>query len=76
MKNETLTQYIRRRLEDLVGHHVRIAAESGVPQTTVSRIYRGTSSPTAKTMEPLLAWFKAEDKKNLSKAKRAAKRAK
>lgn len=70
MKNETTTQYLSRRLNETVGMHNRIALESGIPQTTVSRIYRGESSPTIKTVEPLLAWFKKYD---IKQAKAAAK---
>lgn len=74
MKNETLTQTIQRRLKDFVGHHARIASESGVPQTTLSRIYTGTSSPTIRTIEPLMAWFKKHDAKEARKAAAALKK--
>lgn len=71
MKTETLTQSIRRRLGDYVGEHSRIALESGIPQTTISRIYRGESSPTIRNIEPLLAWFKKQDARDARRTKRS-----
>lgn len=41
MKQENDYQYLRRRLAETVGMHHQIAEESGVPQTTVSRIHLG-----------------------------------
>lgn len=73
MKTETLSQSLRRRLGDYVGHHARIARETGVPQTTISRIYCGTSSPTARNMDPLLQWLDAQDDLRKTRKPKASK---
>ncbi len=62
MKKEPIYDYLRRRLSELKGHHVRIARETGVPQTTVSRINQGLCSPTLASVQPLLDWFDRHDK--------------
>ena len=38
---ETIHEYLLRRLSELYGQHNRIAAETGVPQSTLSRIQSG-----------------------------------
>jgi transcriptional regulator with XRE-family HTH domain len=73
MTQENLTQYLRRRLSEMVGQHNRIAKEAGIPQTSVSRIYAGTTTnPTVKNIELLLNWFRQHDAK---KPKRKSKSA-
>lgn len=62
MKKESLSEYLRRRLSEVVGDHNRISRETGVSQSTVSRIHLGQASPRLGTIEPLLAWFEAQDK--------------
>jgi len=63
MKKEPISSYLRRRLQELAGHHNRIAKESGVPQATVSRIHAGLCSPRLDTVQPLLDWFEKHDKR-------------
>lgn len=60
-KKEPTSAYLRRRLDELKGRHIQISEESGVPQSTVSRIYQGKGSPRLETVEPLLAWFDRYD---------------
>lgn len=73
MTQENLTQYLRRRLSTMVGQHNRIAKEAGIPQTSVSRIYAGTTAnPTVRNIELLLNWFRQHDAK---KSKRKSKSA-
>lgn len=71
MKKETVSQYLLRRLDGCVGMHSRIAAEAGISQASISRIYLRKASPRLDTVDPLLAWFdkydrKAERKKSAS----------
>lgn len=66
-KKEPPSAYLRRRLAEFEGQHNRIAVESGVPQSTVSRIHLGQCSPRLETVEPLLAWFDKEDAKGARK---------
>jgi predicted transcriptional regulator len=61
-KDEPIEAYLRRRLSELKGHHNRIARETGVPQSTLSRIYLGQSSPTLATAQPVLDWLKRFDR--------------
>ena len=63
MQKEPIAIYLRRRLQELAGHHNRIAKESGVPQATVSRIHAGLCSPRLDTVQPLLDWFAKHDKR-------------
>lgn len=62
MKKEKISDYLRRRLDELAGHHNRISRESGVPQATVSRIHAGLCSPRLATVQPLLDWLAEHDK--------------
>ena len=62
MKNETINDYLHRRLVELKGSHNRISRESGIPQATVSRIYLRQVSPRLETVQPLLDWIAAYDK--------------
>lgn len=72
MKKRATHQYIVRRLEAFVGSHARIAAESGVPQNTISRIYRGGSVPLVTTADALLDWFDQHDRAAARAAARSA----
>lgn len=62
-KKETIHQYLQRRLGESIGMHNRIAKESGVPQSTVNRIYKTDESPRLSTAQPLLDWFEKFDRK-------------
>ena len=62
MRKEPISDYIRRRLAELTGHHNRIAKETGIAQATVSRIYQGQVSPTLDTAQPILDWIEAHDR--------------
>lgn len=48
-----LVRYERRHLE--------ISRQTGVPQSSISRLHRGQSMPTLATVQPLLDWFAAQD---------------
>ena len=61
MKRETIYDQIRRRLGECEGLHNRIARESGVAQSTVSRIHQGEVSPTLRNAQALLDWFEQYD---------------
>jgi len=63
MTKEPIALYLRRRLTELVGLHNRMAKETGVAQASISRIYHGQSSPTLDTVQPLLDWIDAYDRK-------------
>ena len=67
---ETVAQYLLRRLDELEGQHNTIAKESGVAQSTVSRIYLRESSPTLNTAQRLLDWIEAHDRKTLPSKQR------
>lgn len=56
-----IQEYVRKRLDEVVGQHHRISRESGVPQATVSRIHTGVVSPRLSTVQPILDWFAKED---------------
>ena len=58
---ETIHEYLLRRLSELYGQHARIAAETGVPQSTLSRIQSGKGSPRLESVQPLLDWIAAHD---------------
>lgn len=58
---ETIHDYLLRRLAELRGQHARIAAEAGVPQSTLSRIQSGRGSPRLESVQPLLDWIAAYD---------------
>jgi predicted transcriptional regulator len=69
MKQENDLQYLRRRLAETVGHHHRIAAESGVPQSTVSRIHLG-HVPRLDTAMKLRDYLKKMERKTLAVVRR------
>lgn len=72
---ESIHAYLIRRLEAVRGQHSLIAQETGVPQSTVSRICLGIGSPRLDRVQPLLDWFAAADRKAEQRARRAAARA-
>lgn len=63
-KKEPIIDYLRRRLAGAIGMHNTIAKESGVPQSTVNRIHLGEVSPRLDSVQPLLDWFEAFDRKS------------
>lgn len=70
MKTETYTERLRRLLNGSEGMHTQIARDTGVAQATVSRIHSGACSPRLDTVEKLLAWFKAEEKRMARRSRR------
>lgn len=66
---EPIHAYLRRRLEEVPVPHLTIARESGVPQTTLSRVYRG-AMPRLSTAEGLLNWFERYDRAQAGAARR------
>ncbi len=68
MPKETLHQYLLRRLDDLKGHHNRIAIETGVGQATVSRIYLRKVVPRLNTSQLILDWIERHDQAVAEKA--------
>ena len=73
MKKEPIFDTLKRRLGEFSGQHNRIARESGVPQSTVSRIYLGQCTPRLDSAQALLNWFDAQDAAaQRAKAKRRA----
>jgi hypothetical protein len=75
-KKETIHEYLRRRLAGCVGMHNQISSESGVPQSTVNRIYlEADGSPRLSSVQPLLDWFEAFDRAGArERARRSATR--
>lgn len=71
---ESIHDYLLRRLADLRGHHARIAAETGVPQSTLSRIQSGQGSPRLESVQPLLDWIATHDAQVVAR-KRASRNA-
>lgn len=68
MKHEPMLERLRELLAKHKGEHQHIAQASGVPQTTVSRIYRG-AIPRLDTADKLLKWFDAHERKGRRRAK-------
>ena len=58
---EPLYANLRRRLAAVKGLHSRIAAETGVAQSTVSRIHHGQQVPTLTLVQPILDWLDRYD---------------
>ena len=73
---ESIHEYLLRRLAELRGQHARIAAETGVPQSTLSRIQAGQGSPRLESVQPLLDWIASYDACRLARkrASRGARR--
>lgn len=71
MKNESIYEFLRRKLAEYEGHHSRIAEETGVSQSTVSRVHLGISDPTLMgTVQPLLDWFRGQDQLRAGRRRR------
>lgn len=62
MKKETIHDYVRRRLRELLRMHSRIASECGISQASISRLHLGIGSPTLATIQPVLDWLDRYDK--------------
>lgn len=62
-KKESIHEFLKRRLTELHGQHNRISRETGVPQSTINRIYLEDSSPRLQSVQPLLDWLEAYDKR-------------
>lgn len=60
-KKESIHDALRRRLRELLGQHNRISRETGVPQSTINRIYLGEASPRLDSVQPLIDWFDSYD---------------
>ena len=57
--NESLLTYVLRNLEAMKGRHKEIAKESGVPYSTVSKIYQGiTPNPGVNSVQALADYFR------------------
>ena len=54
---------VRLLLKQHVGMHNQIAKETGVPQSTVSRLHIGGINPRVSTVDKLLDWFDARGRK-------------
>lgn len=72
MKTKPLYDQLREHLANSVGDHNRIAKETGVPQSTISRIHLGKACPTLHKAQPLLDWFAANSGKTKASARRIA----
>ncbi len=73
MTQENDLQYLRRRLAETVGLHHRISEESGVPQSTVSRIHLG-HIPRLDTAMKLRDYLKKLERKKSAVVRRGAGR--
>lgn len=71
---EPIYDFLRRRLAESNGLHNRIAIETGVSQSTVSRIHHGQCSPTLDVVQPLLDWFDQYDRQSSARVGVRAKR--
>jgi len=58
---EPIYANLRRRLAALKGMHSRIAAETGVGQSNLSRIHTGKQVPTLNLVQPILDWLDRYD---------------
>lgn len=62
MHTEPLLSYVLRRLEDAKGQHKDIARESGVPYSTLTKIFqRVTPNPGVLHVQRLADYFKSID---------------
>jgi DNA-binding XRE family transcriptional regulator len=62
MKNETMHQFLVRRLREVKGIQSQIAKDVGCAQATVNRIANEGSKPSVDLAERLVAWFLQFDK--------------
>lgn len=59
MKSESLLDYVLRNLEEKKGLHREIADATGVPYSTLSKIYqRVTPNPGVQSIQALADYFK------------------
>lgn len=73
MKKQTpIYDQVRALLARYERRHLEISRQTGVPQSSISRLHRGQSMPTLATVQPLLDWFAAQD--TVKSRKPAAKR--
>ena len=63
MKKEPILDYIRRRLAETKGRHNQIAKASGVPQSTISRVYKGCN-PRVETAQRLADYFERQERRS------------
>jgi transcriptional regulator with XRE-family HTH domain len=75
MKQETILEALRRRLRESGATQTEIAAATGIGQSTIGRVLRGESEPTAGTMQSLLDWLGPERKRPGRKPRYAETRA-
>jgi len=60
MKSETLLDYVLRNLEQNKGRHVEIATATGVPYSTLAKIYQGvTPNPGVQSIQALADYFRS-----------------
>lgn len=72
-QQESTTEYLRRRLNEVKGRWPLISRESGVPYGTIEKIAQGhTTNPQVKTTDALRGWFGALDAMHESLKKVAA----
>lgn len=64
MDNEPIFDYVLRRLGELKGHHRQVAADSGVPYSTLCKIVQGvTPNPGVKHVQALYDHLRAIERK-------------
>lgn len=62
--NETILEYLQRRLNDCKGDWPKIAAETKLPYDTIAKTAQGKRpNPTLATAQPLLDYFDRIDAK-------------
>lgn len=73
-QNESIINYLTRKIS--TGYkrkQLALSRETGVPQSTISRIGRGeVKNPTLDTVQPLLDYMLANDHKSARKVKSKA----
>lgn len=75
MKKQTpIYDQVRALLARYERRHLEISRQTGVPQSSISRLHRGQSMPTLATVQPLLDWFAAQDAATARKRPPPAKR--
>jgi predicted transcriptional regulator len=74
MKKPTIFEQVRAQLALYEGQHNRIAKETGVPQSSISRLHQGDCTPRLSTVQPLLDWFDAQAKPKKRQAQAAGKK--
>jgi len=60
MKSEPLLEYVLRNLDENKGRHAEIATATGVPYSTLAKIYQGvTPNPGVQSIQALADYFRA-----------------